>query len=73
MTLSMCAGFATSVAMAAPPEPLDTEFLDYLAQCEGKDDNWTVVASGKERKKATPPPPAKPSPPIADTKQEATP
>jgi hypothetical protein len=39
------------VAHAAPPEALDTEFLDYLAACESKDDNWTVVADEKLRKK----------------------
>jgi hypothetical protein len=39
-------------AIAAAPEPLDVEFLDYLAACEGKDDNWTVVADEKLRKKA---------------------
>jgi hypothetical protein len=38
-------------AIAATPEPLDVEFLDYLAACEGKDDNWTVVADDKLRKK----------------------
>jgi hypothetical protein len=39
-------------AFAEKPAPLDKEFLDYLAACEGKDDNWTVIADGKERRKA---------------------
>ena len=39
-------------ASAGAPEPLDTEFLDYLLACESKDDNWTVVADDKLRKKA---------------------
>jgi hypothetical protein len=43
---------SSAPAFAAPPEPLDVEFLDYLAACEGKDDNWTVVADDKLRKKA---------------------
>ena len=34
-------------ADAGAPEPLDTEFLDYLLACESKDDNWTVVADEK--------------------------
>jgi len=68
MSMCLCAGLATSVARATPPEPLDTDFLDYLAQCEGKEDNWTVVANGKERKKATPPRPEKPAAQNVDTK-----
>jgi hypothetical protein len=48
-------------AIAAAPEPLDVEFLDYLAACEGKDDNWTVIADEKLRKKAaTKPVPERP-------------
>jgi hypothetical protein len=61
-------------ALAAGPEPLDKEFLDYLAACEGKDDNWTVVAddAGQKRKvaeKAPPvarPPADKPAPKAED-------
>jgi hypothetical protein len=66
MTLALCGSFSCGVSLAATPEPLDTDFLDYLANCEGKDDNWTVIASDKERKKtAVPPakPPAKPTEP----------
>jgi hypothetical protein len=43
---------STSFAPAAwadKPEPLDQDFLDYLAACEGKDDNWTVVAGEKQK------------------------
>jgi hypothetical protein len=42
---------APSPALAGKPEPLDTDFLDYLAACEGKDDNWTVIAGDKQRRK----------------------
>jgi hypothetical protein len=38
-------------ARAAPPEPLDREFLDYLAACESSDHDWTVVADEEVRKK----------------------
>jgi hypothetical protein len=50
MTLAVVACL-TAAAMAAEPEPLDVEFLDYLANCEGKEDNWTVVAGRKQEKK----------------------
>jgi hypothetical protein len=53
-------------AFAAPPEPLDVEFLDYLAACEGKDDNWTVVADDKLRKKAESKPPVPKQPPATE-------
>ena len=62
MTWVLCGSLSTFPCFAATPEPLDTEFLDYLANCEGKEDDWTLVASEKERRKpATPPvrPPAK--------------
>jgi hypothetical protein len=52
--------------MAAPPAPVDAEFLDYLATVDGKDDNWTVVATDKERKKVAADQAAKPKPPPAD-------
>jgi hypothetical protein len=61
-------------ASAAAPDPLDAEFLDYLLACESKDDNWTVVADeklrkkvGKDASKEKAPPPAK------DKLQEAKP
>jgi hypothetical protein len=38
-------------ASAGTPEPLDTEFLDYLLTYEGKDHNWTAVAEEKPVKK----------------------
>jgi hypothetical protein len=64
--------------IAATPEPLDVDFLDYLASCEGKDDNWTVVADEKtrrrlpEKKKA---PESKPEPklPEKESKPEVKP
>jgi hypothetical protein len=54
---------------AGKPEPLDKDFLDYLAACEGKDDNWTVVADDKKRaqagKEVPPMPPTGKTPPTA--------
>jgi|AAFX01.1.fsa_nt_gi hypothetical protein len=50
-------------ALAAPPEPVDAEFLDYLGTVEGKDDNWTVVASERERKKVAERKPVSKEPP----------
>jgi hypothetical protein len=44
----MIATLATSPfqrAMSESPEALDAELLDYLAACEGAEDNWTVVAA----------------------------
>ena len=72
MTLALCGSLGAMRALAAPPEPLYTDFLDYLAQCEGKDDNWTVVASDKERKKAAAPPTKTAAPPEA-ANEEAKP
>jgi hypothetical protein len=62
-------------AFAAKPEPLDAEFLDYLAACEGKDDNWTVVDGDKQRRKAADKDPPKAPPPAekADPRPEAKP
>jgi hypothetical protein len=56
-------------AQAKPPEPLDREFLDYLAACESKDDNWTVVADGELRKRAEAGQKPK-RPPVKDAKPE---
>jgi hypothetical protein len=61
---------APAPLLAAPPEPLDVEFLDYLASCEGKDDNWTVVANEKERKKSAIPREATPPARVDAPKQE---
>ena len=52
MTTALLTCAVSSSAWSAAPEPVDPEFLDYLATVEGKDDNWTVVASDRERKKA---------------------
>jgi hypothetical protein len=36
-------------ALAADPiEPLDGDFLDYLANMEGDDDDWTLLADVEE-------------------------
>ena len=59
---------------AGETKPLDAELLDYLLNCEGKDDNWTVVADEKIRKKAgKAPAPKEKSPPDEDKKPEAKP
>lgn len=66
---------------AGTPEPLETEFLDYLLACESKDDNWTVVADDKLRKKASKETPketpsetsTEKTPPAQDKPQEAKP
>jgi hypothetical protein len=42
---------------------VDAEFLDYLGTVEGKDDNWTVVASERERKKVAERKPVSKEPP----------
>jgi hypothetical protein len=61
--------FGVMPAVAGKPEALDAEFLDYLAACEGKDDNWTVVVDGKKQHKAADKAadeaPPKPAPPDA--------
>jgi hypothetical protein len=47
-------------------EPIDAEFLEYLAELEGAEDDWTVVEREEPRKKAAA---AKPSePPKAQAK-----
>jgi hypothetical protein len=51
IAVSLAAPRAAPV-LAGQPESLDKEFLDYLAACEGKDDNWTVIADDKRRAKA---------------------
>ena len=64
----------SSSADAGVPEPLDAEFLDYLLACESKNDNWTVVADEKLRKKASKDAPKEKSPPAdKDKQQEAKP
>lgn len=60
-------------ADAGVPEPLDAEFLDYLLACESKEDNWTVVADDKLRKKPSKDAPKEKSPPADKGKQEAKP
>ena len=64
---TLCLRAAPAFA-SPPPEPLDVEFLDYLAACEGKDDNWTVVADDKLRKKAGSKPVPK-QPPVTETEK----
>lgn len=67
---------APAYAGKPEPEPLDADFLDYLAACEGKDDNWTVVQDEKKGagKAARKDPPKKPAPdPEAPKPEEAKP
>jgi hypothetical protein len=71
MTLAVVTCLTAVVATGAEPEPLDVEFLDYLANCEDKDDNWTVVAGRKQAKKV-PEKPAVPSKPPASTEKQPT-
>ena len=67
MTLAVVSCLTAAAAMAAEPEPLDVEFLDYLANCEGKDDNWTVVAGRKPQKKVPEKATVPPKPPSKDS------
>jgi hypothetical protein len=61
-----------SVALSSPalpadagkPESLDKDFLDYLAACEGKDDNWTVIDGDRRNSKSAEKAPAKPPAPV---------
>jgi hypothetical protein len=53
-------GLLACVADAAEPEPLDEEFLEYLAEFEDNTDNWTWFASDDE-KEAAPKSPVKPT------------
>ncbi len=47
----MLLAVASVVAPAAEdPEQLDAEFLEYLANLEGDDDDWTLVAKAEEAK-----------------------
>ena len=67
-----------NAAWAGETKALDPEFLDYLLACEGKSDNWTVVADEKLRKKAgkaaaPKDAPTEKSPPAEDKKPEAKP
>ena len=52
-------------------EPLDAAFLDYLANMEGDDDDWTLLADAAEKK--TPPPKASPAEPGKTSKEAAKP
>ena len=62
-------------ALAGKPDALDAAFLDYLATCEGKNDNWTVVADAKQRRKVESKSPPTQTPPANDSarKPEARP
>jgi hypothetical protein len=53
----------TPVQAGGKPEALDAAFLEYLASCEGKNDNWTVVADEKQRRRVESKKPAAQAPP----------
>jgi hypothetical protein len=61
-----CTVLGFTPALAGKAETLDVEFLDYLAACEGKDDNWTVVADDKKKRKPVDKPPTEQAPPARD-------
>jgi hypothetical protein len=62
------AGLLASVAYAAEPEPLDEDFLEYLAEFAAADADWTWFASDDDddvaAEKAKPA--AKPAPKSAE-------
>lgn len=49
-------GLLAGVADAAEPEPLDEEFLEYLAEFEDTADDWIWFASDDEKEDAPRPP-----------------
>jgi hypothetical protein len=69
MMLAISCWLRAAPALAAAPEPLDAEFLDYLLTCERPDDNWTVIADEKLRKKASKAPPKEKAPAGDKTQQ----
>lgn len=58
---------AGSRAAEAEIEPLDGAFLEYLANLEGDDDNWTLLAEADEK------PPARADKPQSETAKPAQP
>lgn len=66
---------AGPVRPAGKPEALEVAFLEYLASCESKDDNWTVVADKKQRRRVEEKTPPAKAPPTRDAakKPEARP
>ncbi len=69
---------ASGVASSAEPddEPLDADFLEYLANLEADGDNWTVLAEPTEKPVAQPdskaqPEAAKPSKPSKEAAKPA--
>lgn len=53
---------STAASAAEEPEHLDADFLEYLAQLEGEDDDWTLIAEAEE---------ARPTPPRKDADAKA--
>lgn len=66
-------GSGAGPAFAGKADPLDPAFLDYLANCEGKDDNWLVVSEKKQRRRVENVPPRTPPTADAPKKPEARP
>lgn len=65
----------TAVHAADDIEPLDADFLDYLANMESDDDNWTVLDPGRNDagKASDSEPPAKQPAARKATKEAAKP
>lgn len=49
-------GFLLTLSLPLPAadeiEPLDADFLDYLANMEREDDDWTLLADAEDRQPA---------------------
>ncbi len=61
-------GLMAGAAQAAEPEPLDEEFLEYLAQLEGDEDDWTLFEADETKPAPVQPPASKP---VAAAKEPA--
>ena len=55
LSACVCVLLGADAPAAEESEQLDAEFLEYLANLEGDDDDWTLVAEAEE----TPSPPRK--------------
>jgi hypothetical protein len=70
------AGALISEARADEPEPLDEEFLDYLLQLEGDEEDWTLFDSQEaepEPVKSTASKPAPTREPVANKSTQSPP
>lgn len=60
--VALGAGLAARSANAAEPEPLDEEFLEYLSQLEGEQEDWTLFEGDADKAAPAKPVAAKPAP-----------